>query len=185
VAEKQIKIIKSATSVVNHEYKDRIFNAMKISFATAGNEPEIKQLLAASELHHDDLDSSQLKNFILAWEGSKLVGVVGLEIKADCALLRSLAVDAVYRNRKIATGLVKGMENYAKSLQLSRLYLLTMTAEEFFSRRGFRKTDRNSAPAGIQQTTEFKNLCPASAICMVKHLPDGLEERNITLNGEL
>jgi amino-acid N-acetyltransferase len=158
---------------------------MKISFAAAANEPEIKQLLAASELHHDDLDPSQLKNFMLAWEGSKLVGVVGIEIKADCALLRSLAVDAVYRNRKIASGLVNDMENYAKSLQLRRLYLLTMTAEEFFSGRGFRKIDRNSAPAGIQQTTEFKKLCPASAICMVKHLTDGIDEGNITVNGEL
>ncbi len=157
---------------------------MKYAFATADNEPEIKQLLASSELHYADLDPSQLKHFRLAWEGSKLVGVVGLEIKADCALLRSLAVDAVYRNRKIATGLISDIENYAKSLQLSRLYLLSMTAEEFFSRRGYQRTARNSAPAEIQQTTEFKNLCPASAVCMVKHLTDRMDERNITLNDE-
>ena len=137
---------------------------MKYSFATADNEPEIKQLLAAGELHHEDLEPHQLKHFMLAWEGSKLVGVVGLEIKADCGLLRSLAVDAVYRNRKIASRLVSDIENYAKSLQLKTLFLLTMTAEEFFSRRGFQKTARNSAPAGIQETTEFKNLCPVSAV---------------------
>ena len=143
---------------------------MKYSFATADNEPEIKQLLAAGELHHEDLEPHQLKHFMLAWEGSKLVGVVGLEIKADCGLLRSLAVDAVYRNRKIASRLVSDIENYAKSLQLKTLFLLTMTAEEFFSRRGFQKTARNSAPAGIQETSEFKNLCPVSAVCMVKYL---------------
>ena len=158
---------------------------MKYSLATLDSETEIKQLLAANELHYSDLDPHQLKHFLLAREGSKLAGVVGIEIKADCGLLRSLAVDAVYRNRKIATRLVREMENYAKSLQLTTLYLLTMTAEEFFSRRGFQKIDRNSAPAGIQQTTEFKNLCPASAVCMVKHLTDGIDERNITLNGEL
>jgi amino-acid N-acetyltransferase len=143
---------------------------MNYSFATADNEPEIKLLLAASELHHEDLEPHQLKHFMLAWEGSKLVGVIGLEIKADCGLLRSLAVDAVYRNRKIASRLVRSIEDYAKSLQLKTLFLLTMTAEEFFSRRGFQKTARNSAPAGIQETTEFKNLCPVSAVCMVKYL---------------
>jgi amino-acid N-acetyltransferase len=143
---------------------------MKYSFATADNEPEIKQLLAAGELHHEDLEPHQLKHFMLAWEGSKLVGVIGLEIKADCGLLRSLAVDAAYRNRKIASRLVSDIENYAKSLQLKTLFLLTMTAEEFFRRRGFQKTARNSAPAGIQETSEFKNLCPVSAVCMVKYL---------------
>ena len=110
---------------------------MKYSFATADNEPEIKQLLAAGELHHEDLEPHQLKHFMLAWEGSKLVGVVGLEIKADCGLLRSLAVDAVYRNRKIASRLVSDIENYAKSLQLKTLFLLTMTAEEFFNCNDF------------------------------------------------
>jgi amino-acid N-acetyltransferase len=143
---------------------------MNYSFGTAGNEKQIKQLLAASDLHHEDLEPYQLKHFRLAWEGSKLVGVIGLEIKADCGLLRSLAVDAVYRNRKIASRLVNDIENYAKFLQLKTLFLLTMTAEEFFSRRGFQKTSRNSAPAGIQETTEFKNLCPVSAVCMVKDL---------------
>lgn len=148
---------------------------MKYAFATADNETEIKQLLAASDLHHEDLDPRQLKHFMLAWEGCKLVGVVGLEIKADCALLRSLAVDTAFRSRKIATRLVTNIEDYAKSLQVSTIYLLTMTAEDFFNKRGFQKADRNSAPALIQETTEFKNLCPASAVCMVKHLDANIE----------
>ncbi|UCD81284.1 MAG: GNAT family N-acetyltransferase [Desulfobacterales bacterium] len=143
---------------------------MKYALATADNGPQIKQLLAAGELHHEDLDPHQLKHFMLAWEGSKPVGVVGLEIKQDCALLRSLAVDAAFRNRKIATRLVSEIEDYAKSLKVSTLFLLTMTAENFFAGCGYLKTDRESAPAGIQQTTEFQNLCPASAVCMVKHL---------------
>jgi amino-acid N-acetyltransferase len=143
---------------------------MNYSFATADNEKEIKQLLTDSNLHYEDIITGQLKHFLLGWDGPRLVAVVGLEIRDHSALLRSLAVEADYRNRKIATKLVVDIEAYAKSLKMDSLYLLTMTAEEFFSRRGYQKTARNSAPAGIQETTEFKNLCPVSAVCMVKDL---------------
>ncbi len=143
---------------------------MKYSFATEDNEPEIKQLLAGGDLHHEDITPSQLKHFLLGWDGPKLVDVVGLEIKNHSALLRSLAVDADYRNRRIATRLVGDIEDYAKSLKVDTLYLLTMTAEAFFKKCGYQRTARDSAPAGIQGTPEFQNLCPASAACMVKHL---------------
>ena len=86
------------------------------------------------------------------------------------ALLRSLAVDADYRNCGVATRLVGNIEDYAKSMDVDTLYLLTLTAETFFEKCGFRRIARDSAPAGIQETTEFKNLCPASAVCMVRHL---------------
>ena len=143
---------------------------MKYSFGTADSELEIKQLLAAGALQHEDLTAAQLKHFLLGWDGSRLVAVVGLEIKDHSALLRSLAVDADYRNRRIATKLVGDIEEYAKSLQVHTLYLLTMTAEDFFKKCGYQRTSRGSAPVGIQKTTEFQTLCPASAVCMVKHL---------------
>lgn len=146
---------------------------MQYSFAGAQNESEIKQLLAGCDLINADITTDLIKHFLLGWDGPRLVAVVGLEIKNQGALLRSLAVDAGYRNRSIATGLVEKIEDYAKSLNVDTLYLLTMTAETFFKKCGYRLTARDSAPAGIQETTEFKNLCPASAACMVKHLaPD-------------
>jgi len=96
--------------------------------------------------------------------------MVGLEIKADCALLRSLAVKKTCRNQGLATDLVQRIEKYTRSLSLKRLYLLTMTAEDFFMKRGFQRTQRKSAPAGIQATAEFKDLCPVSAAFMTKQL---------------
>jgi len=143
---------------------------MKYSFANADNESEIKQLLAGCELHYEDINPLQLKHFLLGWDGSRLVAVVGLEIKNHSALLRSLAVDADYRNRRIAAELIGEIENYAKSLKVDTLYLLTMTAEAFFNKCGYQRAARDSAPAGIQRTSEFQNLCPASAACMVKNL---------------
>ena len=143
---------------------------MNYSFATEGNGPEIKRLLTDSDLHHEDIITSQLKHFVLGWDGPKLVAVIGLEIKNHSALLRSLAVDADFRNCGIATRLVGEIEDYAKSVEVDTLYLLTLTAEIFFEKCGYRKIARDSVPAGIQETTEFQNLCPASAVCMVRHL---------------
>ncbi len=143
---------------------------MKYSFATEDNASEIKQLLTGSDLPHEDISPSQLQHFLLGCDGPRLVAMVGLEIKNHSALLRSLAVDADYRNRRIATRLVGDIEDYAKSLKVDTLYLLTMTAEAFFKKCGYQRTARDCAPTGIQGTTEFQNLCPASAACMVKHL---------------
>jgi len=146
---------------------------MEYSFAGADNESGIKQLLADCDLLHEDITPALVEHFLLGWDGARLTAVVGLEIKNHVALLRSLAVDPEYRNRRIATTLVDKIEDYARSLKVDTLYLMTMTAEAFFKKYAYRLTARNSAPAAMQGTAEFKNLCPASAVCMVKHLsPD-------------
>jgi len=143
---------------------------MRYSFGGVDHESEIKQLLAGCDLLQADITPAMLEHFLLGRDGARLVAVVGLEIKDHSALLRSLAVDEAYRNRKIATALVGKIEDYARSLKVDRLYLLTLTAEAFFKKCGYRTAERDSAPAGIQGTAEFKSLCPASAACLVKHL---------------
>jgi len=143
---------------------------VKLTFALPNDEQKIKGLLTDGDLHHEDIEPNRLKHFLLAWDKSRLIGVVGLEIQDRCALLRSLIVDAGYRNKGIASLLVDKIENHALSLKLDTLYLLTLTAESFFAKRGYQRTARDSAPAGIRATREFQSLCPASAACMAKHL---------------
>lgn len=145
---------------------------MKFSFASAEDEKQIKQILAASDLHHHDIRSSQLSHFIIVKDENALAlaGVVGLEQKGDVGLLRSLAVAQTYRRQGLATQLVNKVEEYARSQQVDTLYLLTLTAEGFFAGRGYQKTDRESAPDALQETTEFKSLCPQTAVCMRKYL---------------
>ena len=143
---------------------------MKYTFADSENALEIKRLLAEQDLVHEDISADHLKHFRLGWDGSRVVAVIGLEIKGHSALLRSLAVDADYRSRNIATRLVEEIEDYARSLEVNTLFLLTMTAADFFNKRGYRSTERESAPVEIQKTAEFQSMCPASAVCMVKHI---------------
>jgi hypothetical protein len=47
---------------------------------------------------------------------------------------------------------------------------LTIDAEKFFARLGYRTMARSDAPAAIQSTDEFSSLCPGSAVLMQKRL---------------
>jgi amino-acid N-acetyltransferase len=145
---------------------------MKISFASIEDEKKIKEVLAAGGLDHEDITPSHLQHFLVLKDdpSSTLTGMVGLEIRNNMALLRSLAVIEPRRNKGLATQLVREIEKYARSQQVDTLYLLTLTAERFFAKQGYRKTDRKSAPDAIQETTEFNSLCPATAVCMKKNL---------------
>ena len=96
--------------------------------------------------------------------------MVGLEQKDEVGLLRSLAVAKAWRRQGLATQLVNKIEKYARTQKVVTLYLLTLTAEDFFAARGSQKTERKSAPPALQETTEFKSLCPETAVCMKKHL---------------
>jgi hypothetical protein len=48
--------------------------------------------------------------------------------------------------------------------------LLTITAEDFFKKCDFRGAASETAPAGIQNTAEFRGLCPASMVFITKQL---------------
>jgi len=145
---------------------------MKITFASVEDETKIKEVLTGGGLHHQDITPSHLQHFLVLKDdpSSTLTGVVGLELINNNALLRSLAVIEPHRSKGLATQLLKEIEKYARSNQVDTLYLLTLTAERFFTKRGYRKTDRKSAPPAIQETAEFKSLCPATAVCMKKLL---------------
>ena len=143
---------------------------MKFVFARPQDETAIKQLLEANDLLHRDIEPADLIHYLMARNSSGLIGLVGLEIRGDCALFRSLVVNRDYRHKGLATLLVDRIEKYARSLKISTLYLLTMTAEDFFKKRAFRATARETAPAGIQNTAEFGGLCPVSAAFMTKQI---------------
>ncbi|NWF55299.1 MAG: GNAT family N-acetyltransferase [Syntrophaceae bacterium] len=143
---------------------------MNILLASSGDEPWIKQLLTLCGLPHEDLTPEHLGHFWIIKEKGEILGSVGLEIHGRSALLRSLAVNPRFRKRGFASELAKKAEDYAASLHIQNLYLLTMTAESFFRKRGYQKIERNSTPPEIQGTTEFQSLCPASSVCMVKAL---------------
>lgn len=133
-------------------------------------ESDVKQLLVESRLPMADLSSRHLENFWGCGPVEAPQGIVGLEIYGEVALLRSLAVASDFRGRGCGQALVAEAERYAHSRGVTEVYLLTTTAEGFFDRLGYRKTDREGAPAPIRQTEQFSGLCPTSSALMVKVL---------------
>lgn len=130
---------------------------------------DISQLLQECGLPFEDI-ASHLPHFILAKEGSTLVASIGLEALGDVGLLRSLAVSPQHRGQGIAEALCQRLERQALADGIESLYLLTLTAEGFFQKRGYMNIERRLVPSAIQNTEEFKSICPASSVCMKKVL---------------
>jgi len=135
-----------------------------------GEADTIKAFISECGLHIEDLTPEKLRHFIVARKGSKIVGTVGIEPAGSDALLRSLAVSESIRRQGLGTQLTESIEKYARDREVRHLYVLTRTAESFFSSVGYKKSDRAAAPAGIQDTEEFRTLCPDTAVCMQKKL---------------
>ena len=133
-----------------------------IRAATEDDVPAVLELLASEGLPTEGVEE-HLDGFVVVEDGGSIVGVGGLEIHPGAALLRSLAVAADRRGRGLATRICDRLEADARRRGAPSVYLLTETAERFFARRGYAKTDRGEAPEGIARSAEFVRLCPASA----------------------
>ena len=143
---------------------------MRIEPARVSDFPAITALLADAALPHDDLTPEHLRHFLVLRDGGEIAGVVGMEVADDAGLLRSLAVPVQRRGGGLAARLVDALEQRARQAGIRTLYLLTTTAEGFFARRGYGRTDRAAVPGAIAATPEFRGICPASAACMAKAL---------------
>lgn len=142
---------------------------IKITFAGSKNEKAIKKLLSEASLPYEDI-SSHIDNFLLANIDNVIVGVLGIEIYGKSALLRSLAVIPSKQGKGIGKFLYEKMEFHASSKGINELYLLTTTADLFFENLGFKKIARDEVADIIKTTKEFKDICPVSAVCMVKEI---------------
>ena len=136
-----------------------------------GDGEAIRDLLADNRLPVADLASATIA-FVVAVDGDGLTGVVGLERFGDVGLLRSLAVRERARGAGLGSRLVAAAEREARAAGLRELVLLTETAGPLFARLGYAAIPRDAAPAAARASAEFRSLCPASAVCMSKPVPE-------------
>ena len=125
----------------------------------------IERLLTASGLPLDGV-AAALPAFVVAEHEQRLVGVAGLELCCDDALLRSVAVAPEWRSRGLGRALVTRVIAEAEARGIDALYLLTTTAERYFPSFGFERIERDAVPADVRATAEFRVACPASATAM-------------------
>jgi len=134
---------------------------------------EVVTLLQAFNLPVNDLPAG-LENFYVMADNDKALGVIGIEVYGDYGLLRSLAVNKDFQGTGIAGRLVEMIESVATDKSIKGIYLLTETAPDYFKRKGYGVVLRSEVASPVQQSTEFKETCPLSAIVMLKTISAGL-----------
>src|SRR6188472_1215049 len=135
--------------------------------AQSADQAEIERLLIDSHLPSEGI-APLLNEFLVAESNAHIVGVVGLEACGEYALLRSTAVSPEWRGKGVGKRLVERAVARAESQGIRALYLLTTTAEQYFPSFGFQVTTRDTVPAAVQATDEFRGACPASATVMCR-----------------
>ncbi len=95
-----------------------------------------------------------------------VVGCVAVELYGTVGLLRSLAVSPERRGEGLGERLTSEAIALARAKGIEDLYLLTLTADRFFPRFGFRVEQRQAAPKALGASREFQSACPETAVLM-------------------
>ncbi|PKK83730.1 MAG: GNAT family N-acetyltransferase [candidate division Zixibacteria bacterium HGW-Zixibacteria-1] len=137
--------------------------------AAEGDIQLIRALLEQNGLPGQDIDD-KIGCLFMAYHGSELVGIGGMEIYGRYGLLRSLVTLDKFRGGGYGKIITQQLLDHARAEGLSAVYLLTTTAAKFFEKMGFDYIERAAVPEPIANTTEFTSLCPDSADCMMLKL---------------
>ena len=141
-----------------------------IRSATLHDLDAIQRLLKNQGLPCEDC-GSHLQHFLVFETAQKILAVGGLEVYAQHALLRSLAVASAYQGQGLGSTLYVELKNRALSIGVEQLFVLTETAIQYFTKRGFEQIDRGNAPDSIKNTKQFSLLCPQTAVVMRLSIP--------------
>jgi amino-acid N-acetyltransferase len=127
---------------------------------------DLFNLLRINNLPYEDIKLEN-NHFVNFYRDGNLIGSGGLEFYPPSALLRSLAVVENQRGKSIGKKIVQDLLERAKQRSITKVYLLTETAHDFFVQRGFVDIQRDQVPEEIKLSSEFRSVCPVSAACMV------------------
>lgn len=142
-------------------------NCVTLRSAQQSDLPSVLSLLNRSNLPSAGV-ADALPHFVIAENEGRLVGVAGLEVYGDSALLRSVAVEESWRGSGVGRTLIERALSVTRERGIKDVFLLTTTAEQYFPRFGFTCVSRDSVSKAVQESAEFKGACPASAIVMRK-----------------
>jgi amino-acid N-acetyltransferase len=140
---------------------------MKAQLVTSTEDVKtVFQFLKDNALPYKDIALEKTDIFTYHDNDGNLIGTGGLEFYGRYALLRSVSVRTDLRGKSIGKHIVDDLLAKARQ-KAEEVYLLTETAHQYFKHLKFNDVDRKSVPKEIQASTEFSNVCPTSAACMV------------------
>jgi N-acetylglutamate synthase-like GNAT family acetyltransferase len=132
---------------------------------TSDDLERVQTLLRSNHLSFEDC-GNHLSNFIGIEQEDQVIAIGGFEHVGRFALLRSVAVDSQFRGLGLGSSLIKQILGQFRLLKVEAVYILTETADQYFSQFCFEALEREKLPLEIQTTQQCQALCPASAIAM-------------------
>jgi len=142
-------------------------DTVRIRNAHIADLPAVERLLAENDLPLEGV-SDNFARFIVAEDEGAVVGAIGLENFASVALLRSAVVARDHRGTGVGSQLVEQALERAEREGVNEIYLLTTTAEGYFPRFGFDRTERSGVPDALKASHEFRGACPETAVVMTR-----------------
>jgi len=130
----------------------------------------LEELLRANGLPVEGF-AENLGSARVARRAGEPVGCAAIEAYGTDALLRSVVTGRGERGAGLGQALVQAALALAKVHGARRVWLLTTTAEGFFSRIGFVRVERASLPESLSPSAELRGACPETAIAMRLDLP--------------
>ena len=113
---------------------------------------EIIELLSQHNLPISDINL-EIQHFLGYFESDRLIGIGAVEVHGSYALLRSMAIKPDKLGKGIGTKLLAELIDLSLKMHVSTIYLLTETAESFFSKHDFEVLQRELVPIEIQKTS--------------------------------
>lgn len=130
---------------------------------------EVHNLLRINNLPIEGV-KDHIQNFLIVKNENSVIACAGLEIYDNVSLLRSVSVHPEFQGKGIGKILINKIQETAEEKNISNLYLLTKTAEQFFNKFGFQVIERSTIHPFIKYSKELKGACPKIAICMKKEI---------------
>jgi BolA protein len=126
-------------------------------------------LLSRDRLPTDDLGGEAKTFFALMTAAGEVAAVAGLELCGNDALLRSVAVADAYRSRGLGRAIVRNLLADLRRKRVKAVYILTGSAETFFTQLGFSKVERSMVPKAVTETSQFTGTrCSSASAMMLK-----------------
>lgn len=126
--------------------------------ATREDLPAIVALLEAAHLPANELEDWIDHVVVASEDGGRIAGCGGLEVyAADAAgLVRSMAVEEGLRGTKLGRRILEWVLAHARELGLTRLYLFTMAAGDFYVHFGFEDATLEEFPASARRSAQYR-----------------------------
>jgi N-acetylglutamate synthase-like GNAT family acetyltransferase len=140
--------------------------------------PELHAALVEADLPIEDLLEGG-RTFLRFEQDGEAVGYAGYELYGEDVLLRSVVVLPAMRGKGLGRALAESLIARAAEAGARRAFLLTTSAEDFFTRAGFARIERSAAPPAILQTRQAASICTTAPLLTRAIETEGILDRKV------